>query len=103
MKQLKTLFCVCVGQGRLDGALCSFSPEEKLEYLRKAYEAGVRNIEMESTVFAAMCRVCGIKGTIITKQQTSRFTILSTAPVSAGQRTLRPNYVTVLRLQWHEI
>lgn len=53
---------LCVGQGRLDGALCSFSHEEKLEYLRKAYEAGVRNIEMESTVFAAMCRVCGLKG-----------------------------------------
>ncbi|MED6292347.1 Uridine phosphorylase 2 [Characodon lateralis] len=50
------------GQGRLDGALCSFSHEEKLEYLRKAYEAGVRNIEMESTVFASMCRVCGLKG-----------------------------------------
>lgn len=52
-----------VGQGRLDGALCSFSTEEKLEYLRKANEAGVRNIEMESTVFAAMCRVCNLKGT----------------------------------------
>ncbi|RXM31541.1 Uridine phosphorylase 2 [Acipenser ruthenus] len=50
------------GQGRLDGALCSFSTEDKLEYLRKAHEAGVRNIEMESTVFAAMCRVCGLKG-----------------------------------------
>uniref|UniRef100_A0A667ZV82 Uridine phosphorylase n=1 Tax=Myripristis murdjan TaxID=586833 RepID=A0A667ZV82_9TELE len=53
------------GQGRLDGALCSFSPEEKLEYLRKAHEAGVRNIEMESTVFAAMCRVCGLKGIVL--------------------------------------
>ncbi|KAF5899665.1 uridine phosphorylase 2, partial [Clarias magur] len=49
------------GQGRLDGALCSFSTEEKLEYLRKAHEAGIRNIEMESTVFAAMCGVCNIK------------------------------------------
>lgn len=53
---------ISAGQGRLDGALCSFSHEEKLEYLSKAYEAGVRNIEMESTVFAAMCRVCGLKG-----------------------------------------
>uniref|UniRef100_A0A3Q4AKH3 Uridine phosphorylase n=1 Tax=Mola mola TaxID=94237 RepID=A0A3Q4AKH3_MOLML len=41
-------------QGRLDGAICSFSHEEKLEYLRKAYDAGVRNIEMESTVFAVI-------------------------------------------------
>lgn len=76
--------CACAGQGRLDGALCSFSPEEKLEYLRKAYEAGVRNIEMESTVFAAMCRVCGLKGTVITKQQIPCFTML---PFSASRWT----------------
>lgn len=59
---------ISAGQGRLDGALCSFSHEEKLEYLSKAYEAGVRNIEMESTVFAAMCRVCGLKGSSSTTQ-----------------------------------
>lgn len=59
-------FCSTLGQGRLDGALCSFSTEEKLEYLRKAHEAGIRNIEMESTVFAAMCGVCNIKGTLRT-------------------------------------
>ncbi|XP_053327559.1 uridine phosphorylase 2 [Spea bombifrons] len=53
------------GQGRLDGALCSFSKEEKLEYLRKAYAAGVRNIEMESTVFAAMCHLCGLKAAVV--------------------------------------
>uniref|UniRef100_A0A8D0HMH2 Uridine phosphorylase n=1 Tax=Sphenodon punctatus TaxID=8508 RepID=A0A8D0HMH2_SPHPU len=52
------------GQGRLDGALCSFSHEKKLEYLKRAYNAGVRNIEMESTVFAAMCGLCGLKGKI---------------------------------------
>ncbi|KAM5155728.1 LOW QUALITY PROTEIN: uridine phosphorylase 2 [Callospermophilus lateralis] len=49
------------GQGRLDGALCSFSKEKKLDYLKRAYKAGVRNIEMESTVFAAMCGLCGLK------------------------------------------
>ncbi|KAM8934682.1 uridine phosphorylase 2 [Pelodytes ibericus] len=53
------------GQGRLDGALCSFSKEEKFEYLSKAYAAGVRNIEMESSVFAAMCRLCGLKGAVV--------------------------------------
>jgi uridine phosphorylase len=30
--------------------------------LKRAYKAGVRNIEMESTVFAAMCGLCGLKG-----------------------------------------
>ncbi|XP_063285705.1 uridine phosphorylase 2 isoform X2 [Pelobates fuscus] len=53
------------GQGRLDGALCSFSKEEKFEYLRKAYAAGVRNIEMESSVFAAMCHLCGLKAAVV--------------------------------------
>ncbi|NXW06513.1 UPP2 phosphorylase, partial [Fregetta grallaria] len=50
------------GQGRLDGALCSFSSEKKLKYLKRAYDAGVRNIEMESTAFAALCGLCGLKG-----------------------------------------
>uniref|UniRef100_A0A4W4H097 Uridine phosphorylase n=1 Tax=Electrophorus electricus TaxID=8005 RepID=A0A4W4H097_ELEEL len=61
------------GQGRLDGALCSFSTEEKLEYLRKAHEAGVRNIEMESTVFAAMCRMCNLKAAVICVTLLNRF------------------------------
>nr|XP_023970625.1 uridine phosphorylase 2 isoform X3 [Chrysemys picta bellii] len=53
------------GQGRLDGALCSFSHEKKLEYLKRAYDAGVRNIEMESTVFAAICGLCGLKAAVV--------------------------------------
>ncbi|XP_063115211.1 uridine phosphorylase 2 isoform X4 [Cavia porcellus] len=53
------------GQGRLDGALCSFSREHKLDYLKRAYKAGVRNIEMESTVFAAMCGLCGLKAAVV--------------------------------------
>ncbi|XP_029348905.1 uridine phosphorylase 2 [Echeneis naucrates] len=61
------------GQGRLDGALCSFSHEEKCDYLKKAYEAGVRNIEMESTVLAAMCRVCGLKAAVICVTLLNRF------------------------------
>ncbi|XP_074450531.1 uridine phosphorylase 2 isoform X4 [Larus michahellis] len=53
------------GQGRLDGALCSFSSEKKLEYLKRAYDAGVRNIEMESTAFAALCGLCGLKAAVV--------------------------------------
>lgn len=53
------------GQARLDGALCSFSREKKLDYLKRAYKAGVRNIEMESTVFAAMCGLCGLRGKLL--------------------------------------
>ncbi|TRY87157.1 hypothetical protein DNTS_024225 [Danionella cerebrum] len=61
------------GQGRLDGALCTFSTEEKFEYLRKASEAGVKNIEMESTVFAAMCRVCNLKAAVVCVTLLNRF------------------------------
>ncbi|XP_025914046.1 LOW QUALITY PROTEIN: uridine phosphorylase 2 [Apteryx rowi] len=60
--------CTCnfyEGQGRLDGALCSFSSEKKLEYLKRAYKASVRNTEMESTVFAATCGLCGLKAAVV--------------------------------------
>ncbi|NXU87148.1 UPP2 phosphorylase, partial [Xiphorhynchus elegans] len=50
------------GQGTLDGALCSFPSGKNLEYLRRAYDVGVKNIEMESMAFAALCGLCGLKG-----------------------------------------
>ena len=53
---------VSLGQGRLDGALCCYTEQDKQEYLRAAHAAGVRNIEMESSVFAAMCSACGLPG-----------------------------------------
>jgi len=53
------------GQGRLDGAFCSYTKADKKAYLQKAYEAGVRNIEMESTVFSAMCLRAGVKAAVI--------------------------------------
>lgn len=56
---------VDAGQARLDGAFCSYTEEEKQNYLSEAYAAGVRNIEMESSVFAAMCKLSNIRGTIL--------------------------------------
>ncbi|XP_055994185.1 uridine phosphorylase 1 [Sorex fumeus] len=53
------------GQGRLDGALCCYTEKDKQEYLQAAYSAGVRNIEMESSVFAAMCRACGLRAAVV--------------------------------------
>lgn len=50
------------GQARLDGAFCSYTEEDKQDYLMKAKEAGVCNIEMESSVFAAMCKLSGLSG-----------------------------------------
>ncbi|KAM9664399.1 LOW QUALITY PROTEIN: uridine phosphorylase 2 [Trichechus inunguis] len=51
------------GQGRLDGALRCFSREKK-DFLKRAYKAG-RNIEMESTGFAAMRGLCGLKAAVV--------------------------------------
>ena len=50
------------GQARLDGAFCSYTEKDKQDYLNKASEAGVCNIEMESSVFAAMCKLSGLRG-----------------------------------------
>ncbi|EPB80346.1 putative uridine phosphorylase [Ancylostoma ceylanicum] len=38
------------GQMRLDGFFCEYNPDDKLGFLKKIHEKGVRNIEMESTV-----------------------------------------------------
>lgn len=53
------------GQARLDGAFCSYSEEDKQQYLNKAYDSGVRNIEMESSVFAAMCKLSGLRAAVV--------------------------------------
>ncbi|KAG8442701.1 hypothetical protein GDO86_011482 [Hymenochirus boettgeri] len=53
------------GQARLDGALCSYTEDEKMQYLKAAYDAGVRNIEMESSVFAAMCNITGLRAAVV--------------------------------------
>ncbi|KAI8495707.1 Uridine phosphorylase 1 [Branchiostoma belcheri] len=52
-------------QGRLDGAFCDYTEEDKLQYLQKARDAGVRNIEMESLCFAALCKNAGVKAGVV--------------------------------------
>ena len=53
------------GQGRFDGAVVSYSAQDRIDWLQKAYDSGVRNIEMESTCFAAWCHRMKIPGMII--------------------------------------
>ncbi|XKL59527.1 hypothetical protein PGB90_000543 [Kerria lacca] len=53
------------GQGRLDGAFCHFSEEDKYKYLNMAKEKGVTNIEMESLALAAITHHVGIKSAVI--------------------------------------
>lgn len=54
-----------IGQGRLDGAFCDFSENDKMEFLEKCREIGVVNIEMEATIFGALTHHAGIKAAIV--------------------------------------
>jgi uridine phosphorylase len=55
-----------LGQGRMDGFFePGYTMEEHFAFLQRAHEAGVRNIEMEATAFAAFCLRAGIPATII--------------------------------------
>jgi len=49
-------------QGRLDGALCSYTSAEKMNFLKKAHdECGIRNIEMEVNMMSSLCRRYGVR------------------------------------------
>lgn len=53
------------GQGRLDGAFCDFTETDKMNYLTKLHDFGVVNIEMESTIFAALTHHAGIRAAVV--------------------------------------
>lgn len=53
------------GQGRLDGAFCDYSEQDKIDYLTKLHKNGVINIEMECLVFAALTHHAGIRAGIV--------------------------------------
>eukprot|EP00051_Salpingoeca_urceolata_P020074 m.298123 g.298123 ORF g.298123 m.298123 type:complete len:330 (-) comp19534_c9_seq1:116-1105(-) len=52
-------------QGRLDGAICGFTSQAKMAFLQRAHEAGVKNMEMESSVFAAFCNKLSIRCAVV--------------------------------------
>jgi len=53
------------GQGRLDGAFCDYTEQDKFDFLLKLKSLGVVNIEMEATAFAAFCHHAGVQGGVI--------------------------------------
>lgn len=53
------------GQGRLDGAFCDYTEQEKMEYMESIHKQGVVNIEMESLAFAALTHHAGIKSAVV--------------------------------------
>ena len=50
-----------LGQGRLDGAFCDFTNEDKMAFLKRVHDKGIVNIEMESLCFAAMAHRAGVR------------------------------------------
>lgn len=49
------------GQGRLDGTFCDYTIDEKMEFLKKLQERGIKNIEMEAVPLSALTHQAGIK------------------------------------------
>ena len=49
----------------MDGAFCSYTKQDKLDYLQWLNEGGVSNIEMESTCFAALTHQAGIRSAVV--------------------------------------
>jgi len=74
------------GQGRLDGAICSYTEAEKFNFLRHAQEKGVRNIEMEASAFASYTCRAGFKAAIVCTTLVNR---LETDQVLATNDTLK--------------
>lgn len=53
------------GQGRLDGAFCTFTENDRMNYLKKLQNCGVLNIEMECVCFGALTHFAKIKSAIV--------------------------------------
>lgn len=51
-------------QARTDGCFCDYSVDDRLAYLGRLHDDGVRNIEMESTYMSAFCLRAGVPAAI---------------------------------------
>jgi uridine phosphorylase len=57
--------CFYEGQGRLDGAICQYSLQDKMQFLEKLANKGVCNIEMEALQFAAFTEYMQIPAAVV--------------------------------------
>uniref|UniRef100_A0A6P4FGC4 Uridine phosphorylase 1 n=1 Tax=Drosophila rhopaloa TaxID=1041015 RepID=A0A6P4FGC4_DRORH len=53
--------CFYEGQGRTDGAICEYTEKDKMAFLQKCHDLGIRNIEMEASMFASVTQKVGVK------------------------------------------
>ena len=49
----------------MDGAFCEYSAKDKDRYMMRLRDAGVTNIEMESTAFTALTHKAGFKSAVV--------------------------------------
>lgn len=84
----KTLSCndFYEGQGRLDGAICEYTLEDKMAFLQKLADAGVRNIEMEARLMAGFCHKLNIPVAVVCVTLLNR---LNGDQVLSSQETLQ--------------
>jgi uridine phosphorylase len=52
-------------QARVDGYFCDYTRDDQVKFMARLHKAGVRNIEMESTAFAAFTSRAGIPGAVV--------------------------------------
>merc|ERR1719498_1552846 len=86
------------GQGRLDGALRPwYTEDDKMNFLKKAFNAGVRNIEMEAPAFGAFCRRAGIRGAIVCCSIVNRLKgdQIESTPAQLGQFSVDAQHVVM--------
>lgn len=57
--------CFYEGQARLDGAICDYTDADKMAFLQRCFDSGVRNMEMESPVFGAFTHRLGIRAACV--------------------------------------
>ncbi|KAF4711868.1 Uridine phosphorylase 2 [Perkinsus olseni] len=69
------------GQGRLDGALETwYNEEDKMAFMKRLYDAGVRNIEMESVALMGFCNRANITAACVCVTLVDRFKGMAVTP-----------------------
>ncbi|XP_023304273.2 uridine phosphorylase 1 [Lucilia cuprina] len=65
--------CFYEGQGRLDGSSCHYTENDKMAFIQQCYDKGIRNIEMEATMFSSLTKHVGVKAADICVTLINRF------------------------------
>lgn len=80
------------GQMRMNGLFCDYTEGDKLKFLHKLHQMGVKNIEMEATGFAAITHRAGVPGAVMCVTLLNRMEsdLVSLSPEHYQEFELRP-------------